>query len=303
MASGSSVSIVQNGVVKRIFVPSAAGKSATPVGEVTQIFGAELTPTMVSSTSQARKRPANQFIGSHTSASANPGTRSLSPGLVQARNQLTNALASNKVYLTTSQGVGSLNSLTAGAQLSASAISGVQMAIPAGAINSVSGQYPVMVMQEQPVLIQGEQPPRMLFTNTQAQVVMPTRGKQAVLVNNINQDRSSANSVQWINSGRVFENGLVLTQAAPAATATRLAAPGGQRIVYQVPAQTLQTQVSPSISLGRADEQSTTGENHLDTASVDEETKSFADIQIGSVFSLKDKVNSPYNDLSKVGSR
>ena len=277
MASGSSVSIVQNGVVRRIIVPSAAGKSATPVGEVTQIFGAELTPAMVASTSQARKHPANQFIGSHISASANVGTRSLSPSLVQARNQLTNALASNKVYLTTSQGVGSLSTLTDTTQLPATAISGVQVAIPAATVNSVSGQYPVVLMQEQqPVLIQGQQSPRMLFTHTRPQVVMTAQGKQAVLVNNVNQGRLPSNTAQWINSRRVR--------------------PGGPRILYQVPAQTLQTQVSPNISFGTADETS----QEQSKTSIDEEPKSFGNIQIGSVFSLKDKLNSPYNDFSKV---
>ena len=265
MASGSSVSIVQNGVVKRIIVPSAVGKSATPVGEVTQIFGAELTPTVVASTSQAGQQPGSQFIGSHISTSANVGVRSVSPSLLQARNQLTNALASNKVYLTTAQSVGSLNTLSNTTQLSASAISGVQVAIPASTINSVSGQYPVVVMQEQqPVLIQSQQSPRMLN--------------------------------QWINSGRVFKNGLVLHQTSPTTTATQLTSPSGQRIVYQVPAQALQTQVSPKIS----QEQSAAGENYLDTTSVDEKTQSVGDIQIGSVFSLKDRVESPYNDLSKV---
>ena len=266
MASGSSVSIVQNGVVKRIIVPSAPGKSATPMGEVTQIFGAELTPTVVAFTSQAGQQPGNQFIGSHISTSANVGVRSVSPSLLQARNQLTNALASNKVYLTTAQGVGSLSTLSNTTQLSASAINGVQVAIPASTINSVSGQYPVVVMQEQqPVLIQSQQTPRMLLN-------------------------------QWINSGRIFKNGLVLRQASPTTTATQLTSPSGQRIVYQVPAQALQTQVSPKIS----QEQSAAGENYLDTTSVDEKTKSVGDIQIGSVFSLKDRVESPYNDLSKV---
>ena len=104
MAS-ESVSIVQNGVVRRIIVPSAAGKSATPVGEVAQIFGADLTPAMVASSSQARKHPANQFIGSHISASANVGARSLSPSLVQARNQLTNALAKQQSLPHDSSGV------------------------------------------------------------------------------------------------------------------------------------------------------------------------------------------------------
>ena len=279
MASGSSVSIVQNGVVRRIIVPSAAGKSATPAGEVTQIFGAEFTPAMVASTSQARKQPANQLIGSHISASANVGARPVSPSLMQARNQLTNALASNKVYLTTSQGVGNLSTLAGTTQLPATAISGVQVAIPAGTVNSVSGQYPVVLMQEQqPVLIHG-QSPRMLFANTQPQVVMTAQGKQAVLVNNVNQRCSPSSTAQWINSRRV-----------------QLTSPGGQRIVYQVPAQTLQTQVSPDICYGTVDDTS----QQQSKTSVDEEPKSFGNIQIGSVFSLKDNLNSPYNDFSKV---
>ena len=302
------VNLMQNGVLKKIIVPTAANKPVSSLGEVETIFGSSITPaTTQSSVGQSINQLGSQIYAPYVSRSMNV-ERPASPNLVQARNKLSGALAKNRVYLTSAQGIGTLSNTVNAANVTSSTPFGTQ-SVPTSMTGKfpvllLQGQQPTLVQSQQPTLVQGQQNQQVLLTNTNtqhAQVVMRAQGKPAFLLPMGLQGQSNP-VVQFFNSGGVLPNSLGIRTAHGTANVTQLASAVGQNVLYQVPVQApsqIQANSTPCTSSSFTQNVNMPTGNVATGAS---QNNTSGNIQIGSVFSLKDTTNSPYSEaeLSKV---